>query len=231
MTSLQSLQSYHLGAEFSLSEIQKRQLIDSLYKPSEAAAAPLGGRNAVSVVDLDGVGRVVIKTYRRGGFIRHFNRQTYLKLSETRGQSEYNLLKKMKQIGINAPDPIAFVYKGRLLYHAWLITREIAAARTLADLSRAEPERAQSAMADVQAQVDLLIRHHIHHVDLHPGNVLVDRSNQVYLIDFDKARTGATDPIRLRQKYVRRWQRAVSKHHLPVLLNRLLVNSGSPIQG
>jgi predicted Ser/Thr protein kinase len=61
-------------------------------------------------------------------------------------------------------------------------------------------------------------------VDLHPGNVLVTPENRLYLIDFDKARTTPVNRRRLREKYIRRWQRAVLKYRLPAFLNTILDN-------
>ena len=60
------------------------------------------------------------------------------------------------------------------------------------------------------------------HVDLHLGNVLVDSNSRVYLIDFDKARYSIQNKDKLRDKYLRRWRRAVIKHRLPEKLSDLM---------
>jgi predicted unusual protein kinase regulating ubiquinone biosynthesis (AarF/ABC1/UbiB family) len=64
-----------------------------------------------------------------------------------------------------------------------------------------------------------LAENRILHVDLHPGNILVDTRPQVYIIDFDKAVTTAYHSSKLRQRYIRRWRRAVIKHELPLFLH------------
>jgi 3-deoxy-D-manno-octulosonic acid kinase len=219
MTAINPYKSYHIGSDPVLTGLQMDQMAACFEKPSERADAILGGRNAVLRIHLTGIGRVVVKTYTRGGIIRHFNKRTYLRVKTIRGRAEYELLQQLKTLGVNAPDPVAFAYRGNRFYHSWLITKEIPDACTLAGLSVNDPGRAQAAMLEVNRQLSLLIKHGIHHVDLHPGNILVDTSDRVYLIDFDKARTNQKNQPLLRKKYIRRWQRAVLKHQLPKTLN------------
>ncbi|MDO9263243.1 MAG: lipopolysaccharide kinase InaA family protein [Desulfosalsimonadaceae bacterium] len=223
MTEIYYHHPYYIGADTRLTEPQIRQLTACFEKPGDSATGVLGGRAAVLSVDLSGIGRVIVKNYTRGGWLRHINRRTYLKLSKYRCEAEFFLLKHLVGIGVNAPEPVAFAYRfkypvkyfGGLLYHAWIVTREIENAVTLARLSVQAPDRVRATMGDLVRQVDILVDNHILHVDLHPGNVLVDPHNRVFLIDFDKARTAPQNRGRLREKYIRRWQRAVVKHRLP----------------
>ena len=54
----------------------------------------------------------------------------------------------------------------------------------------------------------------IHHQDLHPGNVLVTKSSETFLIDFDKAKI--VDPEHemnsVVDKLSSRWRRSLTKH-------------------
>jgi 3-deoxy-D-manno-octulosonic acid kinase len=183
----------------------------------------LGGRSPVIRIDLEGVGPVVVKPYTRGGFIRRFNHRTYLRTGSTRCRQEYELLGRLQNLGLGVPTPIAFAYAGTLLYHAWLVTKEIQNAETLAGLSNINPARCRAAMENLAPQLSLLIAHRILHVDLHPGNVLVDTDGRAFLIDFDKARKWRWGSERLRRRYRNRWQRAVAKPGLPEILNALPV--------
>lgn len=183
----------------------------------------LGGRSLVIRMNLTDVGPVVIKPYTRGGIIRRFNHRTYLRTGATRSCKEYALLGRLHVLGIRVPMPIACAYEGKLLYHAWLVTREIQNAHTLAGLGGIDPERCRRAMRDLGPQLSILIANRILHVDLHPGNVLVDTNSRAFLIDFDKARKWRWGSERLRRRYRNRWQRAVVKHGLPAILNALPV--------
>lgn len=230
-----SHQAYEIGSIRRLSDSQKYALVRAFETPPEVQAERLSGRIQPHITSIEGFGRVVIKHYFRGGALRRVNRRTYLKIGKTRGEAEFDMLNQVRGIGVNAPMPAAFAFRPTALifYHAWLATLEIDGAKPLADLSRSNPDRAMAALPLVAAQVGRLIEHRILHVDLHPGNVLVDANGGVTLVDFDKARAGLRANIRagaragmqgrrgLAAYYSRRWRRAVVKHGLPMFLNDL----------
>ena len=222
MTEIQVYQSYHIGAGIKLTEAHKHQLVSCFEKPGTNADGILSGRAAVSTIQLKDIGPAVVKNYTRGGVIRYFNRNTYLKFSRYRCESEFQLLLFLDRLGVRVPEPIAFTYQGKFFYHAWLITREIQNARTLAEVSRQNPDKARIVMQDLARQLRILVENHIHHVDLHPGNVLVDNENKLFIIDFDKTRTTPQNRHTLQKKYIRRWQRAVLKYQLPAVLNNII---------
>jgi 3-deoxy-D-manno-octulosonic acid kinase len=64
-------------------------------------------------------------------------------------------------------------------------------------------------------QILLLLDNRIYHKDLHPGNVLIDKNNRIFIIDFDKAGLFRGDRQALLNIYLERWKRAVIKHNLP----------------
>ena len=82
-------------------------------------------------------------------------------------------------------------------------------------------------MKEVIKQVSMLIKNNILHADLHPGNVIVDNQNQVYLLDFDKGGVFPGDKNALKTRYLRRWNRAIQKHGLPEMLSE--VNAFNPL--
>jgi 3-deoxy-D-manno-octulosonic acid kinase len=135
---------------------------------------------------------------------------------------EYEVLREVRRIGVNAPEPIAYAYKGRIFYKAWLVTREIVQPQTLAELSFLDEQHACLVMKEVIAQVAALMNHSILHVDLHPGNVVVDSSGHVFLLDFDKAYFSRKKQKKLCDYYLSRWRRAIMKHHLPEILSEMM---------
>lgn len=213
---------YLIGCGSALSEEQLTCLISSLGRTPGPSAGVLEGRTGVSCVHLPDIGPAIVKPYTRGGLLRRINRRTYIKRGPFRCEAEFSLLGRLIHMGVNAPIPVAFAcafpFLGPLLYHAWLITRQIENADTLAAVSLRDPERAKGLMGEVKRQLGLLIENRIHHVDLHPGNVLADDQGRVYLVDFDKARIHAFSAERLEKAYIRRWRRAVVKHGLPTAL-------------
>ena len=214
--------SVRFGSRQPLEHAQAKDLVRQFDQPTPAAGSVLGGRTSVVRYTLDEVGPVVIKHYRRGGFISCFIKKVYLRCGKTRGQREYERLEQVRRLGVRAPRPVAFAHRGGLLYHCWLLTEEVEQPRTLADLSLTDLKQAVSLTGSVAAEIDRLVQHRLHHVDLHPGNVLIDHRQQVFLIDFDKTRDTRFGPAKLRHKYIKRWQRAVAKHRLPNGLSEAL---------
>lgn len=210
--------SYHFGSSSDLTDQQLKQLIRLFNTPTTTADSVLGGRSSVMIAQLEGVGSVVVKYYTRGGLIRYLVKRRYLRWGKTRCQVEYELLQRVRGLGVNAPEPIAYASLGGLFYKGWLVTREIKEKQTLAELSCADEEHARIVMKDLIDQVSTLIKNNILHVDLHPGNVLVDGDDRVFLLDFDRACVFRRDKNRLRDHYLSRWRRAVIKHQLPDML-------------
>ena len=171
---------------------------------------------------MNAIGSVAIKFYHRGGIVRHFIKNSYLKCGKTRGEREHELLQKVRSCGISAPEPIAFAYRGSFFYQAWLVTREIKQHLTLAQISLSDQNLAGILMQEVVKQISMLIKNKILHVDLHPGNIIVDKQNQIYFIDFDKGSIYSGSKNKLKGRYVSRWNRSVLKHKLPKILTELM---------
>ncbi len=201
-----------------------RQL-DQLVACFDTEAAPsrttLGGRRRVPALRLDLFGRVVVKSYYRGGLIARFNRRHYIRGRATRSEKEFEWLRRVRELGVRAPKPIAAAHQGRLFCRCWLVCREVTGATSLAQLSIERPECLDALLAGCRRQVERLIANSIFHPDLHPGNVLVDPEGEAWIIDFDRARYYRRGRSRLAARYRRRWQTAVRKHDLPLELAAL----------
>lgn len=214
--------AYNIQAQRPLNEGQVGAILDLIKKPALTRSLGLAGRRATSTGEVEGLGEVVVKHYARGGALRGLLRSIYLRFGKVRSQIEFELMRRAREVGVNAPIPIAYVYKGSLLYHTWLITEKISSQESLAELSRTQEDRARLAMEKLIQQINLLIKHNIYHVDLHPGNILVTSSNEVYIVDFDKAYQCKNCSKGLRDRYIHRWRRAVLKHELPDFLSEMM---------
>ncbi len=204
---------YKIGSKKGLTKQQLIQLTKVFAQPSTATTGVLAGRAAVSSLMLDDIGVVVVKQYTRGGLIRAINHNTYLKTANFRCEDEFITLTKLHEQGINVPEPIAYGVKGNLLYNCWLVTQKIGSGKTLVETSKESGQPLSTLMNQVITEIGKLIQNNIHHVDLHPGNVIVD-NDKIYLIDFDKAKTVSCSVDELWNKYKNRWQRALEKYNL-----------------
>ena len=182
----------------------------------------LNGRAAVTRGEVPGIGRVVVKHFMRGGLLRHLVERLYLRWGPVRSEQEFELLERVRALGVRAPEPVACGFRGGLFYRTWLVTKEIAHSRSLADLSQQDEDLAREYMRELINQVGILIRNNLLHVDLHPGNVLISDEGKLYILDFDKAREFKGPKNKLRDVYLHRWRRAVIKHKLPEILTEIM---------
>lgn len=222
MTVVQKHHNFRFGSSEGLLSAQMAELIRSFHAPAQKAEGRLTGRMRAQTLELTRIGPVVIKAYFRGGLLRHINKRTYLGLGRARSRAEFEMLQRVRQIGVNAPEPVAYVLQGRLLYRAWLVTKQIPDAMPLSELCFTDPATAQSVLPAVVEQIRILAFHGIHHVDLHPGNLLVDARGRACFIDFDRARSRVRNPRRLFQRYAQRWKRAADKYGLPEFVREAL---------
>lgn len=214
------------GREFLSDEVATRivQLMRNV--PEDAPRGVLAGRGYTGIQNLEGLGRVFVKQYAHGGLLRHVTGGSFLCVGPSRSLQEFLMLERVRDLGINAPKPILFVNKGSFFYRTWLYMEEIVNSRNLAEVSRSERgedvDVLHDAMKKLGEQVLALIKNKIFHVDLHPGNVLVQESGTVSIVDFDKAHEFKGSAERLRELYLRRWRRAVIKHKLSPVLTEVM---------
>jgi 3-deoxy-D-manno-octulosonic acid kinase len=178
----------------------------------------LEGRRSAVFGQLPGVGPIVVKHYARGGVLGRFVNSLFLRLGPVRAEVEFTTLMQVRSLGIRAPEPVLFAFRGKWLYQTWLVTRELEGHKNLMELARNQADNLLPVLEQVVLVLQSLIRNRITHIDLHPGNILVDAQGQVAVIDFDKAYQWQGSLRQLRDVYLRRWRRAVIKHGLPDLL-------------
>ena len=88
-------------------------------------------------------------------------------------------------------------------------------------VSLKDKARINKLLDKITEQVNILINSGMHHVDLHPGNILVTDDEKIFIIDFHKAKMFKGSRKKLVNKYFSRWKRAVKKHGLPEILNAI----------
>ncbi len=206
-----------------LNDEQATRIVQELLARVESPTpGVLGGRGQTRILEIPGLGRMFLKRYSHGGLLRKITAGHFLCLGQLRSKVEFEMLELVRSLGVNAPKPLAFVQKGSTIYSTWLLMEELQGARSIVEIGEDEGDALPRALDGLSEQIRILIKHNIFHVDLHPGNVLVDDNRAVYIVDFDKACRFKGSRQALRELYLRRWRRAVIKHQLSPLLSEMM---------
>ena len=132
---------------------------------------------------------LVHKTYKRGGLIRKLVTSHYLwtGLTKTRAHIEFDGLKKMFDLGLPVPRPIAarIIRKG-IFYRAELITQEIEKATTFGE-NLAAKNLSSDMLRELGLAIKSLHREGFMHPDLNIENILIGDSKKIFFLDFDQA--------------------------------------------
>ncbi|MBC09250.1 MAG: 3-deoxy-D-manno-octulosonic acid kinase [Gammaproteobacteria bacterium] len=132
---------------------------------------------------------LVHKTYKRGGLIRKLVTSHYLwtGLTKTRAHIEFDGLKKMFDLGLPVPRPIAarIIRKG-IFYRAELITQEIEKATTFGE-NLAAKNLSSDMLKELGLAIKSLHREGFMHPDLNIENILIGNSKKIFFLDFDQA--------------------------------------------
>lgn len=137
------------------------------------------------------IGEIVIKHYRRGGWVARLSYDKYVFAGWHRSRSfiEWRMLAELYQEKLPVPEPLAAIcVKHGRVYRAGLLTRYIPGAQTLAQLLRSNPD--QMALLAIKTG-QLLAQFHaadVMHVDINPDNIVMDQNDRVWLLDFDRSR-------------------------------------------
>lgn len=209
---------YEIISPLQLNKNVRKKLIHLFEKQPDGMENILAGRAQVTQTELEDIGPVVIKYYKRGGLMRRVNEDLYLRLGKLRSRQEFDMLQRVRKLGISSPEPLIWAIKGGLFYKAFLVTRNIGDHQSLADVCVTQPDQCAHFIEKTALQAGILLQNRIHHVDFHPGNVLVNAQGTIFIIDFDKAYISRKSRSRLCRAYIKRWSRAVKKYDLPDMM-------------
>lgn len=173
---------------------------DAQQNNSSSSAVPGIGRARVVYFSLDNkedTKTLVLKHYYRGGAVASISKDKYLgrNVVKSRAFREWRLLKKMRELGLPVPVPVAaHMQKGWLAYRADLITEKIENSVTLADVITEKTLPAEQ-WQHIGACIKAFHQNYIYHADLNARNILLVplsapsevSLDAVYLIDFDNS--------------------------------------------
>lgn len=134
--------------------------------------------------------QMVLRAFMRGGLIGKINRDLFGRVGadKSRAMREFDLLNWMHAKGLAVPRAVAARYVPvGLFYRAQIITERIPHTRPLEDILRSTAIPPHQ-WAAVGAAVKQMHDHGVFHSDLNCRNILMDRQEKVWLIDFDKCK-------------------------------------------
>lgn len=161
-------------------------------------------------------GPVVLRQYLRGGWAAKISRDRYLfsGVSRSRPLREFHLLAALHQQGLPVPRPVAAVCEHHgLLASGAIISVRIPAVQTLADwLEGAGTNPENAGWLSVGNCIRKFHDAGVWHADLNARNILLDSEQQVFLLDFDRARftpgrkvSGKRNLSRLKRSLIKLW--------------------------
>lgn len=172
-----------------------------------------GGRQAAWFVEGD-FGQAVLRRYHRGGLMAKVSTDRYIwtGAESTRSYAEFNLLCFMHASGLPVPRPLAAAYwRHGLTYKAAILVERIPDVRPLA-------HALEGRHAQVAAAIYAMHDAGVWHADLNAYNILIDKNNKVWLIDFDKGSRRVLSQERRRANLLRLRRSLIKVANEPGLL-------------
>lgn len=163
------------------------------WRSRQALTGEAAGRGSAWFIDAP-FGPVVLRQYLRGGWVAKIIRRSYFFTTVTRSRPfrEYQLLAALFELGLPVPRPVAALCEHHgITSSGAIMTARISSAQTLADLlpgNTTGPELCAGLWGDVGKCIRRFHDAGVWHADLNARNVMLDAGQQVFLIDFDRAR-------------------------------------------
>lgn len=162
------------------------QWLHTDYWTQRAHGKPDSGRGEAVIISEPAP--MVLRTYCRGGLVRHFSQRRFMYngLDATRPFRELQLLHTMHQAGLPVPLGLAGrVSRFGLAYEAAILMQQIPRCKEVHQRIQrnAMPNTLWQGMGEVIRRMhDIQVYHH----DLNIHNILIDDEDALWLIDFDK---------------------------------------------
>jgi 3-deoxy-D-manno-octulosonic-acid transferase len=166
------------------------------WQAQQAATPHAAGRNTVWFVRT-ARHEMVLRHYWRGGLMGKLVKDKFLRepLPRSRAMAEYALLQRLRAWGLPVPRPCGARWQaaGPLHYRADILVERIPGAQALSAHLTSAPLSATQWQA-VGAAIAQLHQAGVFHSDLNCHNLLIDRDDRVWIIDFDKCAVRARGP-------------------------------------
>ena len=161
------------------------------WKNRESVIGSATGRGTTWFVDT-GALSAALRHYRRGGLFGKLVQDSYWfsGWDKTRSYMEMQLLTDLIEAGVNVPKPIAArAAKAGFTYRADLLSEKIADATDLVDILTTH-SISEELYREIGHQIAKMHHIGVNHTDLNIHNILIDKRDRIWIIDFDKCGYG-----------------------------------------
>lgn len=200
------------------------EVAGALLENRACEAADLRGRNRLLRFRYSG-GTGLIRDFKRGGFVRHFTRESYWFVN--RPLKELKILIEAREKGLNVPQPLGACWERRGWFYRGRIASHEVDARHLLDVL-GELSEARALLMRAGRSIREMHDADIYHADLQVRNILVSE-DEIFVIDFDNARADAPVSRLQRARNLLRLRRSMEKNGLPAsFFDAICAGYGSP---
>jgi len=217
---VQQGKSYYLYDSLEINAFVPNMLDISYWQKENAITGSAQGRGTtwfIKYMDKSGeqTKHWVLRHYYRGGLIGRIINDSYwfTSLDDTRAAREFTLLSDMQQLALPAPKPVACrVIRHGFFYHADLLSSRIENAQDLvALLSKATIS--ETLWKKIGVTIKRFHDNNIYHHDLNAHNILIDKNENVFLIDFDRGEIRKNNQASWQQANIARLLRSFEKEN------------------
>lgn len=178
----------HAGAKHTLVHPDYTDSVThALHHPELFESHAAGGRGKVYRFPLPDGGEGIVRTYARGGLVRHFIKKTYV--MDNRPLRELDVWCHAQDQKVSVPLPLGVLWVKRGPFYSGAIATRYMDSMHLQDCLNASTDTGER--LDLLRRVGQAIRTmhnaNINHADLQIRNILIDKNKKVYIIDFDNA--------------------------------------------
>lgn len=193
--------------------------IEIFSQPPAGLPSTGAGRHSHPIYTVPETGeKFIIKQYRRGGLISHFNKKTFL--DKNRALNEMKLSQYAIKKSVPTAQIVAAGYKTIMpgIYHLYIVSKVIENTRPLPEfLCDLNANGLNAVKETAQAVIEAVLRLHdagILHCDLNANNILISSSKgklTAFIIDLDKSSINNELPFYKRIKNLQRLDRSMKK--------------------
>tara|TARA_B100000029_G_scaffold490143_1_gene548820 strand:- start:6451 stop:7167 length:717 start_codon:yes stop_codon:yes gene_type:complete len=202
--------SYILFDRSKYTQLPSEWFLESYWRDHNLIIDEILGRGKVFVVQQQDE-KWVLRHYHRGGLIANVTEDIYVwtGLEKTRSFREWRLLQSLYQQNLPVPRPIsAQVIRNGIFYSANIITECIENSHSWASLIISK-EAESAHWRTIGLTLKRFHQKGVNHVDLNAHNIIIDSSEQIYLVDFD--RSGVYEDGTWKKKNINRLLRSLKK--------------------